>query len=78
LMGLIGLIGESTLVGFVTDFTHASEVVIQDVKDKLPYGSGHVPTRVCVIDPVYPAGQLRVWVSLVGLHVGGSWVQVSA
>jgi hypothetical protein len=76
--GFSGLTGDVGLVGFVIDFTHASEVTIQDVKDKLPYGSGHAPTRVCVIDPVYPAGQLRVWVSLVGLHVGGSWVQVSA
>jgi hypothetical protein len=75
--GFSGLTGDVGLVGFVIDFTHASEVTIQDVKDKLPYGSGHVPTRVCVIDPVYPAGQLRVWVSLVGLHVGGSWTQVS-
>ena len=74
--GFSGLIGDVGLVGFVIDFTHASEVTIQDVKDKLPYGSGHVPTRVCVIDPVYPAGQLRVWVSVVGRHVAGSALQV--
>lgn len=75
--GLIGLTGLSTLVGFVTDFTHASKVVVQDVKDKLPYGSGHVPVLVCVMDPVYPAGQLSVCVSTVGVHVAGSHLQVS-
>ena len=74
--GFSGLIGDVGLVGFVIDFTHASKVVIQGVKDKLPYGSGHVPTLVCVIDPVYPAGQLRVWVSVVGRHVAGSGLQV--
>ena len=78
LAGFSGLIGDVGFVGFVIDFTHASKVVVQGVKDKLPYGSVHVPTLVCMIDPVYPAGQLRVWISLVGLHVGGSWVQVSA
>jgi hypothetical protein len=74
--GFRGLIGDVGLVGFVIDFTHESEVVIQDVNDKVPYGSGHVPTLVCVIDPVYPAGQLRICVSLVGRHVAGSGLQV--
>ena len=74
--GLSGLTGDVGFVGLVIDFTHVSDVVTQGAKDKLPYGSGHAPTRVCVIDPVYPAGQLSVCVSTVGVHVAGSHLQV--
>lgn len=74
--GFSGLTGDVGFVGFTIDFTHVSDVVVQGPKDKFPYGSGHVPTLVCVIDPVYPAWQLSVWVSAVGVHVAGSHLQV--
>jgi hypothetical protein len=43
LSGLTGLTGDSTLVGFVIDFTQLSDVVCQDPDHAgTPYGSGHV------------------------------------
>jgi hypothetical protein len=54
--GLMGLIGDSTLVGFVIDFTQLSDVVCQTPDHTgLPYGFGQVLVIDWVMLPVNPA-----------------------
>lgn len=52
---MTGLIGDSGLVGFVTDLTQVLEEVTQEPHTGCPYGSGHVLVMVCAMLPVYPA-----------------------
>jgi hypothetical protein len=61
--GLMGLTGDSTLVGFVIDFTQLLDVVCQTPDHTgLPYGFGHVLVIDWVMLPVNPAGHDRVCV----------------
>ena len=76
--GLIGLIGDSTLVGLVIDFTQLSDVVCQAPDHTwLPYGFGQVLLMVCVMLPVNPAWHCSVCVCVLGWQVGGFHLQVS-
>jgi hypothetical protein len=75
--GLIGLTGESTFVGLVTDFTQVSDDVTHEPHTGCPYGFGHVLVIVCVMLPVYPAWHDRVWLCVLTWQVGGFHRQVS-
>lgn len=52
LTGLMGLTGESTLVGFVIDLTQVSDDVTHEPQTGCPYGLGQVLVMVCTIAPV--------------------------
>ena len=75
--GDIGLTGDSTLVGFVTDLTQLLDDVTHEPHTGCPYGFGQLLLMVWVMLPVNPAWHCSVCVCVLGLHVGGFHLHVS-